>query len=159
MDDAVRNDLLTRNSAIPQIMSHCRRALRGFVQGDPVFSTDPLPLEAMAMLASDLLKQHRLLDKLAGLALAMSYGLFTRPSETLKIFSRDVIASQTRCYHSVSVIIAKSGAASDATAAQTASSTTPSWPACWASSSNSCGCSLNVCKPLARLKCRSCRHD
>ena len=54
----------------------------------------------------DLLKQHRLLDILAGLALIMSYDFFTRPSKTLKIFSRDVIAFPARGYHSVCVIIA-----------------------------------------------------
>ena len=80
----------------PQIVSLCRRVLRGFVRCDRGFSKDPLPLEAMVMLASDLLKQHRLLDKLAGIALVMSYDFFTRPSETLKIFSCDVITSKAR---------------------------------------------------------------
>ena len=64
----------------PQIVSSCRRALR----------KDSLTLEVMVMLASDLLEQHRLLDKLAGLV--MPHDLFTRPLETLKIFSRGVIA-------------------------------------------------------------------
>ena len=42
----------------------------------------------MVMLTSELLKQHRLLEKLAGMALVMSYDLFTRPSETFKTGSQ-----------------------------------------------------------------------
>ena len=64
-------------------MSRCRRALWEFVRDEPDVSTDPLPLQAMVILASDLLYQHCLLDRFAGLALVMSYDLFTRPSETL----------------------------------------------------------------------------
>ena len=74
------------------------------------------------MLASNLLKQHHLLDKLAGLAPVMSYDLFTMPSETLKTISRDVISPQARGYHSVSVIIAKSRTASATTTALPAKS-------------------------------------
>ena len=70
------------------------------------------------MLTSDFLTQRRLLDKFACPALVMSYDLFTRPSETSKISSLDVIASQAWGYQSVSVIIAQSVAASDVTAAR-----------------------------------------
>ena len=61
------------------IMSRCRRALIRFIRDPLGFSKDPLPLEALVILASDLLQQHRLLDRLAGLELVVSYDLFTRP--------------------------------------------------------------------------------
>ena len=76
----------------PHITSRCRRALRSFVRDEPGFSKDPLPPQALVIWSSDLLMRHSLLDKLAGLALVMSYDLPTRQSETLKISSRDVIA-------------------------------------------------------------------
>ena len=58
-------------------MSRCRRALKVYIRGEPSFSKDPLLLEALVILTSDFLKQHRLLDKLAGLALVLSYDLCT----------------------------------------------------------------------------------
>ena len=129
------------------IMSRCRRALIRFIRDPLGFSKDPLPLEALVILASDLLQQHRLLDRLAGLELVVSYDLFTRPSETLKVPSRGVIAPQARGYQSVSVIIAQSVAASDATAAHTAKSgqsDDTAMAGLLGSSSNSCGCSSSV---------------
>ena len=57
------------------------RALRLSIRDKPVFSKDLLPLEAFVILTSGLLKQHRLLDKLAGRALVVSYGFFTRPQK------------------------------------------------------------------------------
>ena len=78
------------------------------------------PLASLVILATDLMKQHRLLDKLAGLALVISYDLFTRSPETVKISCCDIITPQARGYHSVSVIVAQSRAASDATTAQPA---------------------------------------
>ena len=115
----VLNDPLSRSHT--RIMSRCRRALWEFVRDEPDLSTDPLPLHAMVMLASDFLNQHRVLDKCAGFALVMSYDLFTRPSETLNT-SRATFSSSASSagYRSVSVIIAHSVAASDATAAQLA---------------------------------------
>ena len=46
----------------PHIMGRCRRAPRGFIRDEPGFSKDTLPLEALVILTSDLLKQHRLMD-------------------------------------------------------------------------------------------------
>ena len=100
----------------PHIMSRCRRTLRRFVRDEPGFSKDPQPLGVLVILTSDLLKKHPLLDKLAGLALVMSYDLCTKPSETLTSSSRDVIAHQARGNQSVSISIAQGVAASDATA-------------------------------------------
>ena len=77
----------TESRNIPTLQAAVDVPWRGFVRDEPGFFKDSVPLGVFVILTSDLLQQHRLLDKLAGLALAMSYDLLTRPSETLKISS------------------------------------------------------------------------
>ena len=88
-------------------LPRARRALKGFVRDEPSTSKDPIPLEAVILIVRDLLTQDALLDKLAAFALVMSFDLFTRPSETLRIEARDVVAPTAKRYKVVSVMIAQ----------------------------------------------------
>ena len=72
-------------------------------------------MEAFLILTTGFLKQRRLMDKIAGLALVVSYDLFPRSSETWGMSSRDFIAPQARDCWSVSVTIAQSDISNDNT--------------------------------------------
>ena len=84
-----------------------RQALKGFVRNEPSTSKDPIPLEAAIVIVRDLLSQGGLMDRLAAVALVMSFDLFTRPSETLRIKARDVVVSTAKRPKVVSVMIAQ----------------------------------------------------
>ena len=122
------------------MVSRCRRALRWFSRFEPGFSKDPLPLEALVILTSDFLKLHRLLDA----AIRNTEDLRPRRHCALRARIRVSGAERDckRCHN-------------PGTAAK---STTQSWPACWASTSNSCRCSCPVSKPLAQSTWRCFRH-
>ena len=123
----------------PHIMSRCRHALRRFVRDEPGFAKDPLPLEALVILASDLLKQHRLFGQTSvPCACNVVRPLQAAIRNVEKISSRDVI-----CTSSAEIPVSVSHHCAERCCKReqhnprkAASSTTQSWQACRASTNS-----------------------
>lgn len=88
-------------------LPRARRALNGFVKDEPLRSSDPLPVEAMALLAEALLTEDDRTSTLAAAALVISFDLFLRPSEALALTAADVVAPRVGQYGHVSVMVAQ----------------------------------------------------
>lgn len=83
-----------------------RRALKGFIRDEPPRSADPLPVEALALLADHLIEQDTLESVFSATAMIVSYDLFLRPSEMLYLRGSDIKAPRVNKYQ-VAVLVAQ----------------------------------------------------